>query len=258
VAVDTQALPFAPARLGPLSLRNRIVKAATFEGMCPGGTPSEALVALHRRIAQGGAALSTVAYCSTAPDGRTYDHQMWMREDIVPILRRLTDAVHAEGAAAALQVGHSGLFASRSVAGSRPLAPSRVFNTYGLSFSRPMTGEDMARVAGDFARAAALAGEAGFDAVELHLGHGYLLSQFLSPATNRRRDAFGGPLDARLRFPLEVVRRVREALGPGRALIAKTNLSDGFPGASRWMRRCPWRASSRRRGWTPSSRAGAR
>ncbi|MFW6067775.1 MAG: NADH:flavin oxidoreductase [Myxococcota bacterium] len=224
------AAPFAPARLGPLTLRNRFHKAATFEGMCPDGTPSEALIELHRRVAEGGVGLTTVAYCSVSPDGRTYEHQMWIREAILPALRRLTDAVHREGAAAALQIGHSGLFASRSVAGSRPLAPSRVFNTYGLSFSRPMGAEDLEWMVAQFEQAAALAGEAGFDAVELHLGHGYLLSQFLSPATNRRRDELGGSLENRLRFPLQVTRRVRAALGPSLALVAKINLTDGFPG----------------------------
>jgi 2,4-dienoyl-CoA reductase-like NADH-dependent reductase (Old Yellow Enzyme family) len=227
---DNAPSPFTPERLGPLHLRNRILKAATFEGMCPSGSPSPALTDFHRRMARGGVALTTVAYCSVSPDGRTYDHQMWMRPDVVPALRELTDAVHAEGAAAAVQLGHSGLFASRAVAGSAPLAPSRIFNTYGLSFSRPMTEKDMDRVAHAFAEAARLAVEAGFDAVELHLGHGYLLSQFLSPATNRRRDAYGGSLEARLAFPLEIVRRVRDALGSERALIAKTNLQDGFAG----------------------------
>ncbi|MFW5875465.1 MAG: NADH:flavin oxidoreductase [Myxococcota bacterium] len=222
--------PFEPARLGPLELRNRVLKAATFEGMCPNGSPSEALIAFHTDIARGGTALTTVAYCSVSPEGRTYDHQMWMRPEIVPTLRRLTDAVHREGAAAALQLGHSGLFASRTVAGARPLAPSRAFNTYGMSLARPMGATDLERVASQFERAAALAVEAGFDAVELHLGHGYLLSQFLSPSTNRRRDEHGGSLDNRLRFPLEVLRRVRDALGPGRALLAKTNLQDGFRG----------------------------
>jgi 2,4-dienoyl-CoA reductase-like NADH-dependent reductase (Old Yellow Enzyme family) len=222
--------PFGSARLGPLALRNRVIKAATFEGMCPAGSPSDALVDFHRRVAAGGVAMTTVAYCSVSPEGRTYGHQMWMRDEVVPDLRRLTDAVHAEGAAAALQLGHSGLFASRAVAGSRPVAPSRMFNTYGLSFSRPMDADDMARLGDDFARAATLSVAAGFDAIELHLGHGYLLSQFLSPATNRRRDDYGGSLANRLRFPLAVVDRVREALGPERALVAKMNLRDGFPG----------------------------
>jgi len=219
---------FSPGKLGDLELRNRVIKTATFEGMCPGGEVTEPLIEHHRAMAAGGVGMTTVAYCSVSPDGRTYGHQMVMRSEIVPGLRRLTDAVHAEGAAAALQLGHCGYFASKKVIGVRPLAPSKVFNLYGLSYGRPMTPEDMARVADDFARSTVLAREAGFDAVELHYGHGYLLSQFLSPFTNRRTDEYGGSLDNRLRFPLGVLERVRQSVGPDYPVVVKMNLSDGF------------------------------
>jgi 2,4-dienoyl-CoA reductase-like NADH-dependent reductase (Old Yellow Enzyme family) len=224
------ATAFTPLRLGAVLLRNRIVKAATFEGMCPDGAPSEALVAHHRAIAAGGAAMTTVAYCSVAPDGRSYATQMLIRPAIVPALRGLTDAVHAEGAAASLQLGHCGYFADGGVIGGRPLGASRVFNTYGLSFARPMSEDDIARVVGDFARATTLAREAGFDAVELHFGHGYLVSQFLSPFTNRRTDRWGGALENRMRLALEVLRAVRAAVGPEFPVLAKVNVRDGFPG----------------------------
>jgi 2,4-dienoyl-CoA reductase-like NADH-dependent reductase (Old Yellow Enzyme family) len=227
---DGLAAAFTPFRLGPLRLRNRFVKAATFEGMCPGGAPSDALVAHHRGIAAGGAAMTTVAYCSVAPDGRSYDTQLLMRPDVVPALRRLTAAVHAEGAAASIQLGHCGYFADRRIIGTRPLGPSRVFNTYGLSFARPMTPDDIARVTADFARAAALAREAGFDAVELHFGHGYLVSQFLSPYTNRRDDEWGGSLPNRARLAVGVLRAVRAAVGAAYPVLAKTNVRDGFRG----------------------------
>lgn len=221
---------FTPFALGPLRLRNRIVKPATFEGMCPGGLPSPALVEHHRRVAAGGAAMTTVAYASISPDGRSYPTQLVMRPEVVPGLRALTGAVHREGAAAALQVGHCGYFADRRLAGGRPLGASRRFNAYGLSFARPATEDDLDRVVGDFARAARLAAEAGFDAVELHFGHGYLVSQFLSPFTNRRRDRWGGPLENRARLAVEVLRAAREAAGPRLAVLAKVNLRDGFPG----------------------------
>ncbi len=220
---------FSPFTLGGLRLRNRIVKAATFEGMCPGGAPSEALIEHHRAVAAGGAAMTTVAYCSVSPDGRSYATQMWMRPEIAPALRRLTDAVHREGAAASLQLGHCGDFADRRVIGGRPLGPSRRFSTYGLTFARAMSEGEIARVVGDFARAAALAFECGFDAVELHFGHGYLVSQFLSPFTNRRRDRWGGPLANRARLAVEIVRAVRARVG-ARAVLAKVNLRDGFAG----------------------------
>ena len=106
-------LAFTPGRLGPLRLRNRIVKTATYEGMTPGGMPSDALVAHHRALAEGGVALTTVAYCAVSPDGRTFAEQMAMRDEVVPALRRLTNAVHAAGAAASLQLGHCGFFSRK-------------------------------------------------------------------------------------------------------------------------------------------------
>ena len=222
--------PFSPFTLGPVRLRNRIVKAATFEGMCPGGRPSEALLAHHREIAAGGAAMTTVAYCSVSADGRSYATQMLLGPEIVPALRRLTEAVHREGAAASLQLGHCGYFADRRVIGGRPLGASRRFNAYGLAWARAMTEEDLARVIGDFARAARLSAEAGFDAIELHFGHGYLVSQFLSPYTNRRTDRWGGPLAGRMRLALEILRAARQAVGGRLAILAKVNLRDGFRG----------------------------
>ena len=226
---------FTPGRLGGIELRNLVIKTATYEGVCPGGVPSDALIAHHRTLAAGGVAMTTVAYCAVSPNGRTFEEQMHMRAGIVPKLRALTDAVHAAGAAVSLQLGHCGFF-SRNTAlpGRRSLGPSFSVNQYGLlsgvPFARAMTEADIAAVIDDFGTAAARAVDAGFDAVELHLGHGYLLSQFISPATNRRRDRWGGSLDHRMRLPLAVVRRVRECVGPHVPVVTKTNLRDGFKG----------------------------
>lgn len=227
---ERRATFFDSGAINGLTLRNRVIKAATFEAMGHGGFPSPALVEHHRRLARGGVGMTTVAYASVSPDGRSYATQLLVTPSAVPRLRELTDAVHAEGAAVSLQLGHCGGFSESRVIGGRPLGPSVVFNAYGLSFSRPMREADMQRVAGDFARATQLAREAGFDAVELHYGHGYLLSQFLSPFTNRRRDRYGGALENRLRFPLLVLDEVRRSVGPAFPLLAKVNLSDGFEG----------------------------
>ena len=226
---------FTPGRLGALTLRNRVIKTATYEGMTPGGIPAPALVEHHRAIAAGGVGMTTVAYCAVSPDGRTFAEQMYMHAGIVPSLRTLTDAVHREGAAASLQLGHCGFFTkNKSLTVRRPLGPSPRLNEYGLMvglpFAAAMTERDIEEVIDDFGNAAARAREAGFDAVELHLGHGYLLSQFLSPATNHRRDRWGGSLENRLRLPVAVVRRVRERVGPDVPILAKTNLRDGFRG----------------------------
>jgi len=226
---------FAPARLGALGLRNRVIKTATYEGMCPAGMPSDALVEHHRALAAGGVGLSTVAYCAVSADGRTFAEQLTMRPETVSPLRRVTDAVHREGGAASLQLGHCGWFTKNAELSTwLPRGPSLSVNPYGIAAGKPvalaMNEREIARVIEDFGRAAGLAREAGFDAVELHLGHGYLLSQFLCPATNRRSDGWGGNLDGRARLPLEVLRRVRESVGSGFPILCKTNLRDGFRG----------------------------
>ena len=234
---DSVADPFSPGRLGPITLRNRFIKSATYEGMSPGGVVSGALVEHHRRLAAGGVGMTTVAYAAVHPDGRTFDDQLCMVPQGKAAMRRLTDAVHEAGAAAAIQLGHCGFFSKlRPADGGVPRGPSATFNKYGaasgLPWARAMRSAEIEAIPEQFASAAALAAEAGFDAVELHLGHGYLLSQFLSPATNRRRDAWGGSRDARMRLPLEVVRAVRAAVGERLAVTAKLNVEDGFPGGA--------------------------
>jgi len=221
---------FTPVRIGPLALRNRVVKAATFEGMTPEGLASERLAAFHRTIAAGGVAACTVAYCAVSSEGRTFASQIWMREEAAAGLRAVTDAIHAEGAAAAAQLGHAGWFANPKASGLPTYGPSRMFSPHGMCFPRAMTDDDFARVSGDFARAARLAVGCGFDALEVHVGHGYLLSQFLSPYTNRRRDRWGGSIENRARFPRQVLRAVRDAVGDRTAVWAKLNMTDGFAG----------------------------
>lgn len=141
--------------------------------------------------------MTTVAYCSVSHDGRAFDHELWMREDIAADLKAMTDAIHAEGAAASIQLGHSGFFTSRSVIGKRPMGASAKWCTFTMSYCREMTRADIEDKIGDFVSAAVLSKNAGFDAVEIHSGHGYLLSQFLSPWTNKRKDGFGGSLENR-------------------------------------------------------------
>jgi 2,4-dienoyl-CoA reductase-like NADH-dependent reductase (Old Yellow Enzyme family) len=220
---------FEPAPLGPLTLRNRIVKAATFEGVMPGGTVSDELVAFHRAMAAGGVALTTVAYLAVSPEGRTDRHCVLLNEENVPGLRRLTDAVHAEGAAAAAQIGHAGPVANARSNRAPALSPSGGFTPMG-SRLRAVDVSGMERITEDYRRAAALAVEAGFDSIEVHVGHNYLLSAFLSPKLNRRDDQFGGSVANRARFPRAVLRNVRDAAGPATAVTAKLNMADGVKG----------------------------
>ncbi len=221
---------FSQSRLGNLTLRNRTIRAGCFEGMSPGGLVSQQLIGHHRALAAGGIAMTTVAYCGVSNDGRAFDTELWMRPDVMPGLRQLTDAVHTEGAAASVQLVHCGFFASPRVIGMRPIGASVKYCAFRNSRCREMTGSDIEEKVNAFVSAAIMARDAGFDAVEIHAGHGYLLSQFLSPWTNHRRDSFGGSLENRLRFPAMVIRRVREALGPGYPILVKMNTNDGFPG----------------------------
>lgn len=216
-------------------LRNRFIKTATYEGFFKNSLPTEDLTEHHVRLAKGGIGMTTVSYGSVSNIGRTHSHQMVVNEESRPYLEKLSSAVKKEGAAVSIQITHCGFFSSnKTIKGQRPLAPSRTLNLYGLlqglGFSKAMSKEDLEETSNDFARAALIAKEVGFDAVEIHMGHGYLLSQFISPATNRRKDAYGGSLENRMKFPLEVVNKVRDAVGTAYPILCKINLSDGFKG----------------------------
>ncbi|MEV4290644.1 NADH:flavin oxidoreductase [Nonomuraea bangladeshensis] len=221
---------FEQAKLGPLTLRNRIIKAATFEGMTRNALVSDDLIAFHRAHAAGGAAMTTVAYCAVAPEGRTERRQIWMRPDALPGLRRLTDAVHAEGAAASAQIGHAGPVANSKSNRLPALAPSAAFNPQAIAMTRRATTADIERITAAHATAARLAAEAGFDAVEIHLGHNYFASAFLSPRLNKRDDEYGGPLANRAKVALGAARAVRDAVGDRIAILAKLNMDDGVRG----------------------------
>ncbi len=230
-ADKTSAAPreiFRTGKIGGLELKNRVIRAGCFEGMCQDGRVTRQLIEHHRRLAQGGIAMTTVAYCSVSRDGRTFDHELWMREEIIPGLLKLTSAVHREGAAASIQLGHSGFFTSRKIIGKRPLGASPKLCLYTLSYCRAMSEADIEEKTNDFVRSALMAREAGFDAIEVHAGHGYLLSQFLSPWTNKRKDEYGGILENRMKFPVAVIRRIRESLGPDFPILVKMNQEDGM------------------------------
>ncbi len=222
--------PFAPARLGPLTLRNRIVKAATFEGVMTRGAVSDELIEFHRRVAAGGVGMTTVAYCAVSPDGRVHRHTLVMDPDRVPDLRRLTDAVHAEGAAIAAQLGHAGLVANTRSNGLPTLAPSTRFSAPAMTRVKGATREQLDRVVDDFVRATQVASDAGFDAIEVHLGHNYLLSSFMSPNLNKRTDEYGGSIAHRMAFPRRVLAAVKEAAPDHMAVTAKFNMADGVDG----------------------------
>ncbi|MEC3953868.1 NADH:flavin oxidoreductase [Nocardia sp. CDC153] len=221
---------FAPARLGPITLRNRVIKAATFEGRTPDALVTPELIDFHREVAAGGVGMTTVAYCAVAPGGRTDRHQIWMRPEAVAGLRELTDAVHAEGAAASAQIGHAGPVANAASNRAPALAPSRLFSPLSMQAMHVPDDAEIRELIAAHAKAALLAEQSGFDAVEIHFGHNYLVSSFLSPLLNRRRDRWGGSLSDRARLAREIARAVREAVGDRLAVTAKLNMEDGRRG----------------------------
>ncbi|GAT12451.1 NADH:flavin oxidoreductase [Mycolicibacterium novocastrense] len=231
--MNTAPNVFTPAKLGPVTLRNRIIKAATFEASTPNALVTDDLINYHRLPAAGGVGMTTVAYCAVAPGGRTDGWQIWMRPEAVPGLKRLTDAIHAEGAAISAQIGHAGPVANARTNKAKALAPIRFFNPLSMRFAKKATREDIREVTEAHANAARLAIESGFDAVEIHLGHNYLASSFLSPLLNRRTDEFGGSLENRAKVARGVVMAVRRAVekeGTPIAVTAKLTMTDGVRG----------------------------
>ena len=226
----TVADPLSPTTLGPLTLRNRVIKAATYEGLSHRGRVTQDLVDFHVGYAKGGVGMTTVAYCAVAREGRTDRHQIHWTDEALPGLRALTDAVHAEGAAVSAQIGHGGPVANPKGNGLPALAPSRHFHKTSMSFAREIDHAGIARVTEAHAEAARRAIACGFDAVEVHLGHNYLISSFLSPRLNHRADEYGGSLENRARFARETMRAVRDAVGDRIAVIVKMNMDDGVPG----------------------------
>ncbi len=225
---------FSPAQLGPVTLRNRIIKAATFEARTPGALVSDDLIDFHRVMAAGGVGMTTIAYCAVSRGGRTDDSELWMRPAALPGLRRLTNAVHAEGSAVSAQIGHAGPVANARSNKAPALAPGRFFNPLSMRFARHATRADIDEVIAAHARAARYAIDSGFDAVEIHLGHNYLASSFLSPLINRRGDDFGGSLENRAKLARGIVRAVRTEVArdgaPTIAVTAKLNMTDGVRG----------------------------
>ena len=226
---DPQNSPvFTPVTIGPVTLRNRVIRSAAFENMAYGNSPTKDLYDYHVAVARGGVGMTTLAYASVNRSGLSFDGQLWMREEIVPGLKKITDDVHATGAKCSIQLGHCGNMTHRATCGCMPVGASSGFNLYSPTFVRGLKVEEIDALVEDFGKAVNLAREAGFDCVEIHAGHGYLISQFLSPYTNHRHDEYGGSLDNRMRFMRRVITKVMEAAGDDMGVIVKMNMHDGF------------------------------
>lgn len=226
--------PFSPLAIGPITLRNHFIRSGANEMMVRGSLPTKSLVKLHEALATGGIGMSTLAYMAVSRDGRTFSSQGVISAQSVAHYRAVTDAIHAGGAKASAQITHGGSFVQhKELSTPRAMSASGGLDKMGVMlgrmFQRAMTRADMHMVRDEFVAAAERAAEAGFDAVEVHMGHGYLLNQFLSPLSNFRREDYGGAAENRARFPAEVLAAVKRAVGDRLAVIAKINLHDGVP-----------------------------
>jgi 2,4-dienoyl-CoA reductase-like NADH-dependent reductase (Old Yellow Enzyme family) len=226
---------FSPAGLGTLPLKNRILKAATFEGKTPDGVPGEGLKQFHKEVVAGGVAMTTIGYCTTEADGRINDQMMWLHEGVRPqltgMIAELKDVdpeVKVSG-----QITHCGNFSRirKMQRLKRPLGPSRAFNMLGAPSGVPFAGAmntgDIDHLVQTYAEAGAFMKSVGFDAAEIHFGHGYGLSQFISPRTNKRTDEYGGSLENRMRLPLRALEAVKNAVGEDFPILGKMNMTDG-------------------------------
>ncbi|MCL6450265.1 MAG: NADH:flavin oxidoreductase [Acetobacteraceae bacterium] len=226
------SLLFSEFRCCGLRLRNRLAMPPMATELAgPRGEVTPAHLEHYRARAEAGVGLIIVEHSFVAPEGRLSPRQLGAWDDaLVPGLRELAQAIRAAGACAALQISHAGSLAQSRLTGAEPVGPSAVLHPRGKEVPRELSEVGLAGVARAFGQAARRCREAGFDAVEVHGAHGFLLSQFLSPLTNRRSDAYGGGIDRRMRFPLEVVEEVRRAVGPDYPVFYRLGADDRLPG----------------------------
>lgn len=223
---------FSEGSIKGITLKNRIIRSATWEGMCDGeGNPSERLTGLYRTLCRGGVGLIVTGYAYVRADGKEMPGTMGIdSDDRIPALGNLTRAVHEEGGRIFCQLFHAGGRASTKETGVRPVAPSEIKDATARDLPRAMNGREIEDLVAAFARGAGRARRAGFDGVQLHGAHGYLINQFLSPRNNTRHDSYGGSLENRMRFLQEVCAAVRREVGLSWPVTIKLTASDNIPG----------------------------
>ena len=222
---------FEPYSIGNMELRNRFVRSGTWDATADGsGAVTDASLALYRQLAQGKLGLMVTSFAFVSPHGQSVPAQYGAHnDDMIPGLRKLVQAVHEAGIMIALQIVHAGINSPyHSATGFVPLAVSVMPELD--TPHREMTGEEIESIIDDFVKAAVRGREAGFDAIQLHGAHGYLMSQFLSPLFNHRKDKWGGSAENRRTFHLEVIRKVRQAIGADFPLMVKLGVEDDKDG----------------------------
>lgn len=226
---------FETTRVNNMELSNRFIRSATWEALAtPDGYATKKLTQLLVGLANGGVGMIITGHAYVSEEGQASPFQLGIYSDShIALLKEMTTAVHAAGARIVAQISHAGCMAFPELTGEPPLGPSAgpsVLELDGRPSCTEMVEDDFRRLRQAFGRAAARAQEAEFDGIELHAAHGYLLSQFLSPVFNKRRDNYGGALEGRARLLLEVVREVRDAVGSRFAVIVKINSEDFMEG----------------------------
>ena len=223
---------FDETRIKGMLLENRLVRSATWEGMCDGeGQPTQKLANYYENLARGGVGLIITGYAYVRPDGKQLPGQLGVYDDGCAVgLAALAEAVHRESGRICLQLVHVGGQTIAKVAGSQPVAPSAVKVDQYPEMPAELSLSDIEALVACFADGARRAKAAGFDAVQLHAAHGYLINQFLSPLNNRRKDAYGGAIENRSRFLMQVYRAIRCVVGKDFPVLVKLNGSDNLPG----------------------------
>jgi len=221
---------FEATEINGMQLGNRFVRSATWEGMAgEDGSCTSGLIKTMTQLTKGGVGLIISSHAYIRKDGQASPRQIGIyKDELIEDYRKMTDAIHSHGGCIALQVTHAGLFARPELTGREPLAPSLV---EGIDQSpSEITLEEIHDTVRAFGQAARRAKEAGFDGVQIHSAHGYLVNQFLSPFFNRRRDVYGGALENRARFLLEAFKEMRAVVGDDFPIMIKLNSQDFIDG----------------------------
>lgn len=223
---------FETTQIKHMILRNRLVRSATWEGMCTAdGEPTQKLATFYADLAKGGVGLIVSGYAFVRSEGKQFTGKMGIHSDaFASAYKSLTQAVHDNDGAIAIQLVHAGGQANPDQAGRQPVAPSAVQLPQYPVLPAALSKEEVQQIINAFGEGARRAKQWGFDAVQLHGAHGYLINQFLSPLTNQRQDEFGGSLDNRCRFLNAVYTSVRQAVGDDYPVMIKLNASDHLEG----------------------------
>jgi len=226
----TMTALFEEIKINRMTLKNRSVRSATWTGMAEHGHCSTRLIELMEALARGEVGLIITGFAYVMPNGQALQRQLGIHDDaMIPNLLQLTERVHAANGKIAMQIVHAGVqtvVRQRQKRGTPIWGPSAVYDKFFRRTPKAMTQREIKETVQAFARAADRVKRAGFDAVQLHAAHGYLVSQFLSPLKNRRTDKYGGPIENRARFLFEIYRAVRKNVGKDFPVLIKLNAKD--------------------------------